>query len=94
MTTTATPPTRPSGPGRRANIAARTLRTDRWWFQPLITVIGLVVWVTYAVIRAATQKDYWVAAYHYLTPFASPCLSKSCIPEAAHFGRPLPEFPR
>jgi hypothetical protein len=99
MTTTATPPARssgsaePAGAGRRANIAARTLRTDRWWFQPLITVLALTAWVVYAVVRAGTHAYYWVPAYHYLTPFASPCLSQSCIPGAAHFGRPLPPLP-
>ena len=99
MTTTATPPARPAQPApppgdrRRASLAARTLRTDRWWFQPLITVIALACWLIYAVVRAATQKDYWVPEYHYLTPFASPCLSQSCAPDAALFGRPLPHFP-
>jgi hypothetical protein len=99
MTTTATPPARPAQPApppgerRRASLAARTLRTDRWWFQPLITVIALACWLIYAVVRAATQKNYWVPQYHYLTPFASPCLSQSCVPEAAVFGRPLPHFP-
>jgi len=98
MTTTAPPPApagsaKPARPDRRANIVARTLRTDRWWFQPLITFVGLLAWLTYAVVRAATHAAYWVPAYHYLTPFASPCLSQSCIPEAAHFGRPLPPMP-
>ena len=31
---------------RRAKISARTLRTDRWWFPPLVTVVGLGAWVT------------------------------------------------
>ena len=35
MTSTAT---RPRGARARAAIAAKTLRTDRWWFAPLITV--------------------------------------------------------
>ena len=31
-------------PGR-ASIAERTLRTDRWWQSPLLTVLGLVAWL-------------------------------------------------
>ena len=38
MTTTAT---KPDAGRARAAIAAKTLRTDRWWFPPLITFIGL-----------------------------------------------------
>ena len=74
----------------RARIAARTLRTDRWWFQPLITVIGLTAWLAYATTRVFMHKWYWVEAHHYLTPFYSPCVTDRCVPEAAHFGRPLP----
>lgn len=86
MTTTATTPTRP-----RAAIAARTLRTDRWWLAPLLTVLGLTAWVAYATVRVFMQKWYWVDQYHYLTPFYSPCLSKGCVPDSAEFGRFLPD---
>jgi hypothetical protein len=58
-----------------------------------MTAIGLGAWVLYALIRTAMQKYYWVGEHGYLTPFYSPCLTKSCIPDAAHFGRPLPKFP-
>jgi hypothetical protein len=83
----------PPAPRPRAGIAARTLRKDRWWRAPLITVALLTAWVTYAVVRAFMQKWYWVADYHYLTPFYSPCVSTECAPEAAHFGRILPGWP-
>ncbi len=79
-------------PGR-AQIPERTLRTDRWWLSPLLYVIGFTAWLLYGVIRAAMQTDYWVPAYHYLTPFASPCLSSSCAPGSSVFGTPLPDFP-
>lgn len=93
MTTTSpAPPSRVAQPGRAA-IAGRTLRTDRWWLVPLLTFLGLLTFVGYATVRAFMQDYYWVAEYHYLTPFYSPCLSMSCIPESAHFGRPFPEFP-
>ena len=39
----------------------------------------------YATVRAFLQNNYYVAEYHYLTPFYSPCISKGCVPEASHF---------
>jgi len=78
-------------PRARAKIGVRTLRTDRWWLAPLMTVLGLVAWIAYATVRAFMQKWYWVDDYHYLTPFYSPCVSNGCVPEAAHFGRVLPD---
>lgn len=87
MTTTALKP-KP-----RAAIAQKTLRTDRWWLVPGLTVLGLTAWVAYATVRVFLQNNYWVAEHHYLTPFYSPCVSTGCIPEAAHFGRFLPDHP-
>lgn len=86
MTSTMAPPG-----GERAAIEERTLRTDRWWLAPLLTFAGLTAWVSYATFRVFMQSDYWVAEYHYLTPFYSPCISTGCIPEAAHFGTVLPD---
>lgn len=88
MTSTTAPARRP-----RAAIAERTLRTDRWWLAPLVTFLGLTAWVTYATVRVFMQSDYWIGQYGYLTPFYSPCVSTGCIPEAAHFGRFLPDNP-
>ena len=79
-----------SGAGRAA-IAARTLRTDRWWIPPLATALGLLLWIAYATVRVFMQKDYFVADYNYLTPFYSPCVSNGCVPEAAHMGTFLPD---
>ncbi len=91
MTTTAT---RPGGAARpRAAIAAKTLRTDRWWMAPLLTVILLTIWLAYGLVRAAMQRWYFVPEYHYLTPFYSPCTSTGCDPTAAEFGRFLPAWP-
>jgi hypothetical protein len=89
MTTTATTP---AGQRPRAAIAAKTLRTDRWWLAPLLTVSLLTLWVAYATVRAFMQKWYWVGDYHYLTPFYSPCVSMGCVPESAEFGRFLPNW--
>ncbi|MCW2720312.1 hypothetical protein [Pseudonocardia sp.] len=76
----------------RAQIAARTLRTDRWWLPPLLNFAGLAAWVIYATVRAFMQADYFTADqnYSYLTPFYSPCFSVGCYPEASHFGQFLP----
>ncbi|HEX3814637.1 MAG TPA: hypothetical protein VHX59_17530 [Mycobacteriales bacterium] len=79
-------------PGR-ASIGTGTLRTDRWWLQPLATFSFLSAWVIYATVRVCVHSDYWVAKDHYLTPFYSPCLTKSCTPDSALFGRPFPHFP-
>ena len=91
MTTTAT---RPTGPQPRAAIAAKTLRTDRWWLAPLLTMLGLSAFLVYGVVRAALNKWYWVPETHYLAPFYSPCLAKSCAPGSSHFlGQPFPQLP-
>jgi hypothetical protein len=75
----------------RAQIAARTLRTDRWWLPPLLNIAGLGAWVIYATVRAFMQNWYFVPEYNYLTPFYSPCVSNGCVEQAAHFGRFLPD---
>jgi hypothetical protein len=79
-------------PGR-AQIAQRTLRTDRWWQPPLITNIGLLAFILYATTRAFLGSNYWVPEYHYLTPFYSPCVSASCAPGASHLGVWFGQFP-
>jgi hypothetical protein len=53
----------------------RTLREDRWWVPPLLTVLGLSAFIIYATVRSFVRSAYWVEEYHYLTPFYSPCLS-------------------
>src|SRR6478736_5463173 len=79
-------------PGR-AQIAERTLRVDRWWLQPLITFTLLVIWLLYALVRTSMQRYYFVEEYHYLTPFYSPCVTASCVPEARHLGTWMGELP-
>jgi len=91
MTTTAT---RPGDSRRRAAIAAKTLRTDRWWLPPLGIAAILLFFIVYSTVRIFMAKWYFVEDYGYLTPLYSPCLSDSCAPGSAHFGTPLPEFPR
>jgi hypothetical protein len=79
-------------PGR-ANIAARTLRTDKWWFQSALTFTLLSLWVLYATLRTVSQRAYFVEKYHYLSPFSSPCVTASCNPAARDFGTWFPHFP-
>jgi hypothetical protein len=96
MTTTSTRPSgnRPAAAGR-AEISARTLRTDRWWFEPAYTVVGLSLWLLWGLVHTLVIKDYYFAqgsGYHYLTPFFSPCVSNACVADAAEFGRFAPNL--
>jgi hypothetical protein len=65
-----------TGP-RRASIAARHLRTDRWWLVPTLTVVVLTAFTVYATWRAFANADYYAAPY--VSPFYSPCLSSNCV---------------
>jgi len=90
MTSTQTPPASatPATAGRAA-IAARTLRTDRWWLQPAVTFAVLFAFVVYSTIRAFSNAAYFVPAYDYISPFYSPCLAANCADGASHLGQPL-----
>jgi hypothetical protein len=85
----------PSGVGApgRARIPERTLRTDNWRREPIITVVLLSIWVLYAMVRTASQRYYWVAQYHYLSPFTSPCVTANCPKESRSFGTWFGHFP-
>lgn len=78
---------------KRAQISARTLRTDNWRSYPIFIVVLFTTWVAYATVRAMMGKYYWVDEYNYLTPFYSPCVSTECVPGSAHFGTFLPKLP-
>ena len=79
-------------PGRAA-IGARTLRTDNWRRAPLLTFTLLSLWVLYAALRTVSQHAYFAAPEHYLSPFASPCVTASCNPAARDFGTWFGHFP-
>jgi hypothetical protein len=67
----------PSGrAGRRAAIPARTLRTDRWWLQPLVTFAVLISFVGYSSWAAFVDREYFYEPY--ISPFYSPCLATKC----------------
>ena len=63
-------------PPRRAAIAERTLRTDRWWLQPLLTVVALLLFIVYATFRAFQNAYYFSEPY--ISPFYSPCITTGC----------------
>lgn len=78
----------------RATLAAKTLRTDRWWLAPLLTFLGLASFVVYGLVRAFMNQWYWVDDAHLLAPFYSPCLTEACVPGASHIlGQPIPRLP-
>jgi hypothetical protein len=54
----------------------RTLRTDTWWVQPLVTVVVLGGFVVYATWAALVNANYY--AEPYLSPLYSPCLAETC----------------
>jgi len=68
----------------RAKIKERTLRTDKWWLQPLVTFGVLISFVIYATFRAFEGANYYKD--HLISPFYSPCLSDACLPEATILG--------
>src|SRR5260370_38552588 len=84
----------PEAPARsRAQISARTCRTDSWLKQPRIVAAGLTIWVTYATVRVFTGHWYYVPSDHYLTPFYSPCVSGECVPGSRTLGQRIPAVP-
>jgi hypothetical protein len=83
---------------RRAQISAKTFRTDNWRKYPYLTFIFFTAWVAYATVRAMWGSAFYVPEYNYLTPFYSPCVNDACSSvtldgvtgSAAHFGTFVP----
>jgi hypothetical protein len=72
----------------RAQIEARTLRSDRWWLYPLSTFVVFAGFVVFATYRAFVNGHFYAAPY--LSPFYSPCLTDACQRAgAADFGTPF-----
>jgi hypothetical protein len=68
--------------GPRGGPAVRTLRTDRWWIQPTITVVVLTAFVAYTAWAIFVNKDYYVGAAAHrdlISPLYSPCIMGSCV---------------
>ncbi len=76
-----------TGAPGRASINEKHLRTDRWWIQPLISVVVLVSFIVYATWRAFENAYYF--AEPLISPFYSPCLSANCVEGASLLGTPV-----
>ena len=50
--------------GVRGGPDVPTLREDRWWVQPVVTVTVLTRFVAYATWAAFVNKNYYVGAAH------------------------------
>jgi hypothetical protein len=69
--------------GVRGGPEVPTLRRDRWWVQPVITVTVLTLFVGYSTWAAFVNKDYFAGPSMHrnlISPFYSPCLTGSCVP--------------
>jgi hypothetical protein len=58
-----------------------TLRTDRWWVQPVVTVSVLTAFIIYSTWAAFQNKNYYVGALfnrRLTSPFYSPCILRGC----------------
>jgi hypothetical protein len=75
----------------RPPIAAAHLRTDAWWALPVTVVIVLGAFVVYSTWAALQNAHYFFAPY--LSPFYSPCLSRSCLHLTFGVGLPDVSFP-
>ena len=68
--------------GARGGPDESTLRQDRWWLQPVVTVSILTAFVIYSTWAAFQNKNYFVgASFHrdLISPFYSPCLTSNCV---------------
>ncbi len=77
MATTVTGPAQRESVGARADVPAATLRTDRWWLPPLVTVLALLAFIVYSTWAAFQNDNYF--ADPYISPFYSPCIAANCV---------------
>jgi hypothetical protein len=73
-------------PGR-AQIGAKTLRTDRYWVEPFLTFLALTAFVVYSAWRVFSNKYYFYEPY--ISVYYSPCLSDTCVPGAGFGNTPI-----
>ena len=69
--------------GTRGGPTVATLRSDRWWVQPVLTVSVLTAFVIYSTWAAFQNKYYYVGANVHrdlISPFYSPCIANDCVP--------------
>jgi hypothetical protein len=66
--------------GTRGGPDTPTVRQDRWWIQPVVTVAILTAFVIYSTWAAFQNKNYFVGANmgrDLISPFYSPCIGGS-----------------
>jgi hypothetical protein len=86
---TPSPPPTPVVIGARGGPDKPTLREDRWWVEPVVTVTILTAFVVYSTWAAFIGKDYYAGAAlnrNLISPFYSPCLTGSCVAGSHPFG--------
>ncbi|MGH7404000.1 MAG: hypothetical protein ACREKQ_16345, partial [Candidatus Rokuibacteriota bacterium] len=71
----------------RPPIRAAHLRTDPWWVLPVTVVVVLLAFIVYSTWAAFQNAHYYAAPY--LSPFYSPCITKSCLHHT--FGGGIPD---
>ena len=75
--------------GTRGGPDKPTLRNDRWWLEPVVTVTILTAFVVYSTWAAFINKDYYAGSVlhrNLISPFYSPCLTGSCVTGSHPFG--------
>jgi hypothetical protein len=72
----------------RPAIDAAHLRKDAWWALPLTVVLVLGGFIVYSTWAGLQNAHYF--ADPYLSPFYSPCISKTCLHST--FGVGLPDI--
>ncbi len=65
--------------GTRGGPDVKTLREDKWWKLPLVTVLGLSAFVVYATWAAVWgDSNFFYLPHNIISPFYSPCLAHAC----------------
>jgi hypothetical protein len=75
--------------GTRGGPDKPTVRKDRWWIEPVVTVTILTAFVVYSTWAAFIGKDYYAGPAlnrNLISPFYSPCLTGSCVAGSHPFG--------
>ncbi len=75
----------------RAPVPAPHLRRDTWWALPAAVVLVLGSFIVYSTWAAFQNAYYWAPPY--LSPFYSPCLSKTCLHVTFGYGLPDIQLP-
>src|SRR5206468_1761576 len=64
---------------------------DTWWALPVTVVVVLGSFIVYSTWAALQNAHYYAPPY--LSPFYSPCISKSCLHSTFGWGLPDMTFP-